>query len=207
MLVFVLFSGCRNTSKPRKNHELPQKEKTIVETNQLSNRHIAPGGTYSFERPKDFALAVKNEQILEKSYIPPCKSGFEYCLYYTGNNYKNTNFESAGVGFYVLKNIGKTDCFAADKYNGRKENLHNETIQGIPFTVFTSGDAAMGHYANDVVFRTFQHGKCYQFVARIGTSQFKNYPPGSIKKFTPVMEKKVMNALRNIIQEINFNTK
>lgn len=205
-LCFVIFSACRNTTTIDKNKTKTENEKTLNTHILMDNMHTAPGGIYSFERPQNFGLAVKKEQILKKSYIPPCKEGFDYCLYYNGKKYKNTNFETAGVGFYILKNIGEEACLSVNDYHGRKD-LHSETINGIEFIVFSSGDAAMGHYASDRVYRTFQNGECYVFIARIGVSQFENYEPGTIEKFTPEMEKKVRNALKKILQGITFNQK
>ena len=207
ILFFVIFSACRETSKtepeqPKSNHS----KETTVKKEQISNKHVSTGGAYSFERPKDFGLAVNPQQILVKSVIPPCPEGFDYCLYYNGKKYENTNFESAGVGFYVLKSMGEIPCFSVEKYQGRKENLHTETINGMQFTVFSSGDAATGHYANDVVYQTFQNGACYQFVARIGSSQFANYDAGSIEKFDKKMEAEMRETLKEIIRGIQFNS-
>lgn len=107
----------------------------------------------------------------------------------------------------MLKKTGKKACLSVSNYNGRKENQHTETINGAEFTVFSSGDAAMGHYAKDVIYRTFQNGKCYVFIARIGVSQFENYESGTIEKFTPKMKNDMRRALKNIIQNINFYEK
>lgn len=206
VLFFVIFSACRENHKT--NPVQPKsvlQEKPIAKKEQISNKHIAAGGNFSFERPENFGLAVNRDQILVKSMIPPCEAGFDYCLYYNGKKYKNTNFKTAGVGIYILKNKTEAACFSAASYNGRKENLHTETINDVSFTVFSSGNAAMGHYANDVVYQTFLDGTCYRFIARIGVSQFENYEKGTIEKFDPKMEKEVKAYLKNIIRRINFN--
>lgn len=209
LLFFVVFSACRENNNTPKS-EQPKadfQQETVAKEEQISHKQVAAGGDYSFERPENFGLAVNSDQILVKSMIPPCEVGFDYCLYYNGEKYNNTNFETAGVGFYVVKNKSETACFSAAEYNGRKGNLHTETINGIQFTVFDSGDAAMGHYANDVVYQTFQNGTCYRFIARVGTSQFDNYEKGTIEKFDPQMEKEIKEDLKKIIRGINFNQK
>src|SRR5699024_9754838 len=155
-LFFVIFSACRETSTNNPEPSNANKQKaTPAEKAPTSNKQVAAGSDYVFERPENFGLAVRPEQILTKSVIPPCGEGFDYCLYFNGKKYEHTNFESAGVGFYVLKKVDETACFSAEKYNGSKKNLHTEKINGLEFTVFTSGDAATGHYAKDVVYQTF----------------------------------------------------
>lgn len=202
--LFTVLVGCRESNKTK-----PAREgKSAIQDGEKSpptinpNKHTSMGGVYSFERPEDFGLAIREKQILVKSVIPPCGEGFDYCLYYNGKKYKNTNFETAGIGFYSIESESLENCL--DQYNGSKENLHTETINGKKFTVFSSGNAATGHYAKDVVYQTFQNGKCYKFVARIGVSQFQNYEPGTIEKFDREMEDEVRSELRKIIRKVEF---
>lgn len=205
ILLLVVFAACKDSGKNGEKTDTPNKpEKPLAEEKHTSNKHTAPGGSFSFERPDGFGLAVNKDQILAKSYIPPCGEGFLYCLYYNGKKYENTNFESAGVGIYVLENTAENSCFSAEKFNGRKENFHTETISNVKFSVFSSGNAATGHYAKDIIYQTFQNGKCYRFVARIGTSQYQNYEPGTIEKFTPEMEDEMRSTLKEVLEDMDF---
>src|SRR5258708_14257470 len=55
-------------------------------------------GTITVSFPaKEFGLATTPTQILVRSYIPPCNPNFNYCLYFIGQEYKGTNFDSAGL--------------------------------------------------------------------------------------------------------------
>lgn len=200
--LMVIFSACGSTNKTKAANQ--KVEETSNKESQDSYKHVSAGGVYSFQQPKDFGLATKKEQILVSSYIPVCKSNFDYCLYYTGGKYEDTNFGAAGIGFYGLENMNKEDCFSVKKYNGPKMNQHTEMINGTKFTVFSSGGAALGHYANEVIYRTFKNGKCYTFIARISHSQYENYEEGSIEKFTSTMKKNIQDKLKEIIYTIKF---
>src|SRR6266404_877354 len=78
-----------------------------------NTRVVVPGGAVSFGYTGDFGLAVSPEQILVRSYIPPCDQGFDYCLYYTGSAYKNTSFESAGIRVKRRADLSENNCLTA----------------------------------------------------------------------------------------------
>src|SRR5690606_21204076 len=63
----------------------------------VPDRHVVAGGELMFVRPADFGLAVHRDQMLVTSVIPPCDDGFDYCLYYLGEEFAGTNFRSAGI--------------------------------------------------------------------------------------------------------------
>lgn len=143
-------------------------------------------GTIAFTYPVSFGLAVTSQQILSGSYIPSCDEGFKYCLYYIGGKYRDTNFESAGIG--ITKRIDIADKEAClqtqpDGYTGTPHTTHDSSTYST--SVFNPvGDAAMGHYAHDNVYRLAYSNSCYEFRTRIGATQFANYPAGTKKEFT-----------------------
>ncbi|MCL5006852.1 MAG: hypothetical protein M1153_01780 [Patescibacteria group bacterium] len=161
-------------------------------------------GTITISYPSsEFSLAATQEQLLLLSYIPPCDQGFDYCLYYSTSTYKGTNFESAGIG---ILNLNKTMPSAGSCLNAPPEGytgLHPVATTSTPnysVSMFSPlGNAAMGHYASDVVYRLEYKGKCYQFDARIGETQFANYPPGAIKLFTANDYSTVKSELLDIL--------
>lgn len=174
-------------------------------TSTTTDRHVTPDGLV-FVRPTDFALAVTPEQVTVKSVIPPCEQGFKYCLYYIGNAYAGANFESAGIGISTLTATSSTACTAANDYNGPASNARQETIGNKEFFVFESGDAGAGHMAEDTIYRGLVNGTCFQFVARIGQSQFLNYEPGAIKEFTDAMQAELRSKLDGIVNTFTFQS-
>ncbi len=193
--VFVFGINRSNTKNP---------DQLLVDTNTVSN------GTISFSQPKDFGFAITSEQILVKSYIPPCDQGFDYCLYYNGRALEETNFESAG--FSIRKRLDLTtesSCLETnpDGYTGLVSNTVKHSSYSI--SKFSSiGDAAAGHYVNGEEYRLYTNNMCIQFDLRIGETQFLNYPTGSIKEFTLADRATVVDKLRSILANVSLvNTK
>ena len=67
------------------------------DSGEMPDWHVIAGGELMFVQPADFGLAVHWDQLLVKSMIPPCDDGFDYCIYYYGDDFAGTNFRSAGV--------------------------------------------------------------------------------------------------------------
>ncbi|HVW66256.1 MAG TPA: hypothetical protein VHA78_00830 [Candidatus Peribacteraceae bacterium] len=162
--------------------------------------------TISFSVPSDFALAVQGEAIQKPSYIPPCNDGFTYCLYYTGNQYQGTNFESAGLSIVKRTDLTtKNTCLTRqpDGYTSITPVTHEGTTYAT--SVFAPlGDAAMGHYAQDQLYRLSVGSSCYEFRTRIGSTQFANYPPGTIKEFSTSDEATLQASLDSILHGITL---
>ncbi len=165
---------------------------------------IVPGGisdgTISFTLAPDFALATTSEQVTVRSYIPSCDQDFNYCLYYIGKDYQGTNFESAGIRIKKMSATTTADCFTPPQ-----GGLHTSTHQGADYTmtVFSPlSNGAAGHYATGALYRLAYKNACYEFEARIGETQFANYPPGAIQQFTQqdgvAMQAKLIAALARI---------
>lgn len=65
--------------------------------------------TITFSYAPEFGLAVTPEQILVRSYIPPCDEDFHYCLYLVSGEYQGTNFESAGLRIKERTDLGSPE--------------------------------------------------------------------------------------------------
>ena len=165
------------------------------------------GKTLAFPVPSDFGLATAPEQILVTSYIPPCDSGFEYCLYYNSAAWAGTNFESAGLAITRRLDLANKEACLTSQPAGYT-NLTAATAERASYamSVFSGlGDAGAGHYASGSEYRLFASDKCYQFDTRIGEMQFGNYPEGSIAKFTDADRSAMQETLLNIIRSMTLN--
>jgi hypothetical protein len=157
--------------------------------------------------PADFGFAVSKDQVLATAYIPPCEEGFLYCLYYDGDAYAGTNFESAGLGVTRWQASTAQDCLRTQPsgYSDLRPVLHQDSAYAT--AVYAPlGDAAMGHYAHDRLYRLSVGGACYDFRTRVGSSQFANYPEGSIKEFTPADESAIQAKLETILSHVTLAT-
>jgi len=162
-------------------------------------------GIIEFEQPSDFGLATTPEQILVSAYIPPCDSGFKYCLYYHGNEYKNTNFESAGLSIRTRDNFSKQEqCLTTppEGYANMTPSVAREYPTYAVSAFSPLGDAAVGHYTTGEEYRIFVRDTCYQLDVRVGETQFQNYPEGSIEEFTKSNRTAMLSRLRTVAQNI-----
>lgn len=155
-------------------------------------------GTISFSRDASFALAVNADQVTTESYIPPCSEGFDYCLFYTGTAFDDTNFDSAGVSITKRDDLSASTCITAqpEGYTGQTPATHRESSYAT--SMFSGlGDAGAGHYATDTVYRLSVGESCYEMRTRVGESQFANYPAGTIEEFNAA-DRHVLNSMLHL---------
>lgn len=174
-----------------------------VSSNSISD------GLLTIPYDKNFALATNPEQILVKTYIPPCLPGFNYCLYLHADTYKGTNFESAGVAITKKPDMGTERLCLNTPPRGYSDVLPDHTggTDATAYSVFENiSDAAAGHYANGNLYRLFlrKENICYEVETQIGQSRFENYPAGSIKQFSKTDEGVVKDQLEGIIEAITY---
>lgn len=165
-------------------------QQTATSTPSGTSSQTTSDGTITFSTPADFALAVTPEQVLVKSYIPPCEQNFNYCLYYNGSDYKGTNFESAGLTIAKRGDLASEQTCLQTPPQGYDASIKpNNTTSTSDYatSVFENvGDAAAGHFASGALYRLFvrKNAACYEFLLRIGETDYANYPVGAIKEFT-----------------------
>jgi hypothetical protein len=165
-------------------------------------------GTITFTRPNDFGLAVTDEQILVQSYIPPCDSGFDYCLYYNGDEFSGSNFESAGVAIAKQPDLEDEDACLSTPPEGyvSVEPAATSTEDAYSMSVFSPlGDAGAGHVATGDAYRLYTAKTCYQFTTRVGETQYANYPEGTVTEFTDADRDDLLARLRDIVGSFTLN--
>lgn len=154
--------------------------------------------------PGEFGFAVSPEQVLVSSSIPPCDPSFLYCFYYRGDEYEGTNFDSAGFRIETRADLPtEGQCLATppEGYTNMTPTIATSTVYARS-TFAPVGDAGAGHAAVGKLYRLWTAGTCYEFETRIGTSQFANYPAGTVREFTEAdrtaMEGKLEQFLKNL---------
>lgn len=163
---------------------------------QMENTHS--DGTVTFTVPEDFGLAVTDEQILVDSVIPPCESGFEYCLYYNGDEYADTNFLSAGVRIDTRTDLTDLNSCLTTQPTGYAD-LEIATSTASTSSFAPLQNAAAGSYSIGEEYRLFASSTCYQFTTRVGASQFGNTATGTVE-FTQAEQESLLDRLRVIIE-------
>jgi hypothetical protein len=166
-------------------------------------------GTITIGYPSaDFGLATATTQILTHSYIPPCDASFKYCLYYVGTAYSGTNFESAGIRVNPRADLGTVSaCLNTPPADYTNATSTISSSSAYAASVFPDiGDAAAGHFAAGALYRLSVGAKCYEFEARVGESDFLNYPSGTIKEFTATDNASITAEIQNILGSITLNS-
>lgn len=168
-------------------------------TAQAYDQSISDGTIVVMYPSAQFGLATTPAQVLVSSYIPPCDTGFNYCVYYTSQQYQGTNLESAGLRIQKRTDITAEHlCLGTPPtgFSAKTTPVATAADDTYATSVFSPiGNAGAGHYANGSLYRLFirDGSKCYEFETRIGQTQFANYPAGSIKEFT-TSDQTVLNA-------------
>jgi hypothetical protein len=165
-------------------------------------------GTISFRVPLTaFGLATHPEEVKLQSYIPPCNSSFAYCVYLSSGAYAGTNFESAGITIAKRPDLTtKQTCLTTPPAGYTLAPQKTQEGDGYAASVFSPlGDAAAGHYATEELYRLSVGSKCYEFLTRIGESQFANYPAGTIKEFSSADRAAVHSSLRAFLDGVTLD--
>lgn len=185
----------------------PNAVNTTAPAASTSSQSLSVGAVKIFFPGSEFTVASTSSQVAVVSYIPPCDFNFNYCLYYTGQAYKGTNFESAGIRVQQRPDLSsETNCLLTEPTG--YSNLMPQALyfNNYSTSVFDSlGDAGAGHYSNGSLYRLFYNNQCYEFQTRIGQTQFANYPPGAIEKFTTEDQSTLQGDLQQIINSVTLD--
>lgn len=131
-----------------------------------------------FERPGDFGLAVHREQLPVRSSIPPCDESFDYCIYYLGETFAGTNFQSAGVRIESRLDLEtETACLLTPPKGYFEFDPIVRREEGFAVSIFAPiQTAGMGHAAVGELLRLALDGRsCFEVESRIAISQLVHY--------------------------------
>lgn len=179
---------------------------TSTEPGVLNGKTFSDGTITIGYPSNEFGLATSTEQVLVKSYIPPCDESFDYCVYYTGSRYANTNFESAGLRIRKRSDLkDEAACLKTPPVGYANMIPKVDSSADYSTSLFSPlGDAGAGHYANGDLYRLSYKNTCYEFETRVGASQFLNYPAGSIHEFTADDQVAAFVMLAQILKTITL---
>lgn len=168
----------------------------------LSKEDITSNGFISFKKPEDFGLALNPKQILVASYIPPCSNDFEYCLYYNGTEYIDTNFGSAGIRIQKREELNTVNTCIYTPPAGYEvfKPTRVSTTSAYTLGVYNIGDAGMSHYATGELYRLYYKDVCHEFETRISATQFAVYPEGTKVEFKDTIMRAKLRSILNEMQ-------
>lgn len=178
-------------------------DEIITNDNGLINTELG----FELSYPDDFEELGPGDRdrLNSLGYIPPCTDDYLSCVYYTGAKLENTNLDSAGISVRSLDEVDAEACSSfADTFTLPETDILTEDIDGRTFYVAQSGDAGAGHIAEQSIYRTHQDNTCLEIVARIGYTQFANYPEGEIEELTENDRSSLMSAMKDSIRTLTF---
>jgi hypothetical protein len=153
---------------------------------------ISPDGAFQFSYPESLSGGPQ----MRGSYIPVCDNDAIVCLKYPEDEYRGYNFEAAAFSVTALpRPTTRAKCLS---YVGdRTCKPMNTTVRGgVKFATASCGEGGLGHNASGPSYRTYHRGTCYQLSVRIATSEFVNFPEGSVQEFSRADREKVEQLLR-----------
>lgn len=179
---------------------------TPTGTVPAGDRSISDGTITLIYPAGDFSVATSTQAIASRSYIPPCDGDLTYCLYYTGDAYQGTNFDSAGIRVKQRTDLTTQSACLTTAPTGYTNFTPTSTIMdNYAVSEFTPlGDAGAGHYSTGTLYRLFYNGSCYEFETRIGQTQFANYPAGTIQQFTAANQAALQSEMQTILNSVTL---
>lgn len=173
---------------------------------QSGNLNTTSDGTITFSIPDGYGLAVTQEQMPQHTSVPPCASGFDYCIYYNGADYASTSLQSAGVNIsahtgYAASTTCLTtppDGFAAEKVSATSTGTGYEMSAFGPLS-----EGAAGSGSVEEAYRLWTNATCYALTSRVG---FSNVPTGSTTVLSNAQKQTILESLRGIVRAMRINS-
>jgi hypothetical protein len=175
--------------------------------------------TFKFQYPRAYKLYV-HEDALEAGrnagYIPLCgaahaPSDIDVCVIYPSEQYEGTNF--SGASFQVRHVNGVDAPEACEHPPGKPHDAPifdvdpkhpTKLINGITFAHGVFDGAAMSHYGNEDLYRTYRESSCWELSVILTTTQIASEEPGTTREFTLADREKVKSDLDRIVTSSRF---
>ena len=160
-----------------------------------------PDGRFTLRFPAGEFTALGPDREADAhatSVIPPCDDGFLACIAWRGAAFEGTNFDSAGVAVFAPDAASAVQC-RATRSGAVPGEARQETVGGLEFTTYTTGEGAMSHASHDDVWLTWDGARCWQLVARIGSTRLEVYEPGRVEAFSDADREQLRAVLRDIL--------
>lgn len=162
---------------------------------------IGEGNTFNFNYPSQFSLSGGGTGYTTQWMQNTTSSGMLLAkVDILGSFEPNSNFQ--GATFTVGTSADPSavaNCLL--QTNGNASTSTQVSINGVPFTEITYGDAGAGNFSDIVSYRTIRNNQCYAVEYVIRWTNILNYPSGTVSQFN---ETQIDNILNSIVQSFRF---
>ncbi len=135
------------------------------------------------------------------SYIPICSPDTVACFEYTRNDFKNTQFEGAGLAISVIPKIAdESACLQIDQDHTADKPAY---VNGTVFHSAEVGSAGLGHSMGSTVYRTYRNNTCFEISLSITQTDIRE--PEVPSTMTPFDEAGLDRLLNQMLQTFHFN--
>jgi hypothetical protein len=160
---------------------------------------------FVFKYPDNFQLETKltvEQKNQVSDYSPICdESDVAPCLYYVGNDYKNTNFGSAGFSVDRSTDPTKEECIKT--ISSSLSTTTPVSINDVIFYYDLDGGGGLGHFVGGRNYRTYYNGACWQLSAKVSGVNYetlKEANPG-VKEFDDAI---LFDDMKRVISTFTF---
>jgi len=169
--------------------------------------YISPDRSFKLKVPANYGVHTGKKKLI-RSYIPVCHDESLVCITVPPGLYQGTTFEDAAVEITLLPAQTGQACLNPGKYEVSTSpdalfqiDAKNPTriIDGTRFLHASVQAGAMSHDLIADLYRGYKNGRCYELSLQITFTNFRVYPPGTIKEFTTRDQKQVHTQLEGIL--------
>lgn len=172
-----------------------------------AGKYISPDRSFELSVFPGYRVHTGKDK-LSRSYIPVCHADSLVCITLPPGQYEGTTFEDASVEVTLLASKTMQGCLNPGKYEVSLSpdaafqidgNNPSRIIDGTRFLHAFEAGSAMSHDIATDRYRGYKNGRCYELALHIAFSNFKVYPPGTIKDFTRQEQRQVRAHLERIL--------
>lgn len=200
--IVFLAAACSKQSTQPQSGPVQNPPTTLQPTDDWQS-YTSAQNDFVIKYPNNFSVSTDINKVRPLTYIPVCDDTMVSCVYYSGSEYKGTNFDGAGVSVNILSDLNtEGECYKFNvPTNEAQTSVGDITINAVTFKSAIGGGAATGHYDKVQVYRNFRSNKCYEIAQTLASTSIGVYEPGAIKAFN---EDKVWNELADIVKTFEF---
>lgn len=136
-------------------------------------------------------------------YIPVCDpERAAVCFPYGEKEYAGTNFGAAAFSVNLRADLATEGECAAPQPGETPDGAMS--VGGTVFTAFTYADAAASHRLDGRSLRAWRDSGCVELSARIESTVFEVWEPGSVRAFTPTDKADIQAVLEKMMASFRF---
>jgi len=169
-----------------------------------NNTNIFTDGskTFSFVYPNSFTLSGGELGYTQSWRQGTTDLGMMLAVVTIPRSFQpQTNFSEAKFTVGTSSDVNAVAACLTDT-SGNSAQGTTTTINGVPYTVFSFGDAGAGNFYQTTSYRTVRDGQCYAIEYTVHSTNIGNYPPE--QHITAFDEAKVKSALEGIVRSFKF---